>query len=113
MPIGASWIQNFLKEDPKFDLSTLTYAQYAELFKQSVARYETVSGTGDPDLYAFLAAGGKLLPWHSLADDLTFAQGTIDYRQKVESAMGGSAAVKSFIGCSWFLAEHIVFLELV
>ncbi|PYH45467.1 tannase and feruloyl esterase [Aspergillus saccharolyticus JOP 1030-1] len=86
MPIGASRIQNFLKKDPKFDL----------VFQQSVAKYETIIGTGNADLYAFRAAGGKMLSWHGLADDVIFAQGTIDYRQKVEHAMGGSAAVNDF-----------------
>ncbi|RVX45827.1 feruloyl esterase [Nonomuraea polychroma] len=95
-PVPASWVSTFLKRQPSYDLSTITYAEFAELFEQSQAEYDTIIGTDDPDLSAFRRSGGKLLTWHGQADQLIPAQGTVDYRRRVELAMGGAARVDDF-----------------
>ncbi|HTJ70787.1 MAG TPA: tannase/feruloyl esterase family alpha/beta hydrolase [Actinospica sp.] len=95
-PISASWISYFLKQDPSFDTSTITYAQFTRLFDQSVREYDQIIGTADPDLGAFEAAGGKMITWHGLADQLIFPQGTVDYYQRVQAATGGARNVSSF-----------------
>ncbi|MFI5736619.1 tannase/feruloyl esterase family alpha/beta hydrolase [Kribbella sp. NPDC051587] len=86
--VPDSWIRNFLKLDPSYDTSKLTYAQYYKLFRQSHAQYNKVIGSDNPDLSGLRRAGGKLLSWHGLADSLIPAQGTVDYRQRVEHRMG-------------------------
>ncbi|MEV0998721.1 DUF6351 family protein [Nonomuraea sp. NPDC050202] len=95
-PVPAAWVATWLKRRPAFDLSTITYAGFAKLFAQSQAEYDQVIGTDDPDLSAFRKAGGKLLTWHGQADQLIPTQGTVNYRERVERAMGGSHRVDGF-----------------
>ncbi|MER5795675.1 tannase/feruloyl esterase family alpha/beta hydrolase [Streptomyces sp. NPDC001980] len=94
--ISADWIKYFLKQDPDFDTSTLTYAGFERLFRQSQREYNKVIGTDDPDLSAFEAAGGKMVTWHGLSDPLIMPEGTVDYRERVEQTMGGARQVDSF-----------------
>jgi feruloyl esterase len=95
-PVPASWVSTWLKKQPSFDVSTITYSQFTQLFKQSQAEYDEVIGSDDPDLSAFRKSGGKLLTWHGQADQLIPAQGTVDYRKQVEREMGGSHRVDDF-----------------
>ncbi|AQZ69584.1 unnamed protein product [[Actinomadura] parvosata subsp. kistnae] len=95
-PVPAAWVATWLKRQPSFDVSTITYAEFAKLFAQSQAEYDKVIGTDDPDLSAFRRSGGKLLTWHGYADQLIPTQGTVDYRQRVERAMGGAHRVDDF-----------------
>ncbi|WP_427918350.1 tannase/feruloyl esterase family alpha/beta hydrolase [Streptomyces sp. cg40] len=95
-PISDNWFKYFLARDPSFDTSTLSYADFERYFRQSQREYNRVIGTDSPDLSAFKAAGGKMVTWHGLADPLIFAEGTVDYRKRVEQAMGGARQVDSF-----------------
>ncbi len=94
--LASSWTRNFVLRQPAFDLKTLTYASFVDLFRRSEAMYRGVVAADDPDLSAFRQAGGKLLSWHGWADQLIFANGTLDYRERVQQAMGGAAAVDAF-----------------
>ena len=95
-PIAASWLGTWLQRSPDWDWQTLTYAQFDRLFAQSVREFSAVIATDNPDLSAFRDHGGKILIWHGLADQLIFPQGTIQYYQRVQQAMGGPAATDSF-----------------
>ncbi|MFC7041296.1 tannase/feruloyl esterase family alpha/beta hydrolase, partial [Nonomuraea rubra] len=95
-PVPAAWVTTWLKRQPSFDLTTITYADFAQLFAQSQAEYDQIIGTDDPDLSAFRKAGGKLLSWHGQSDQLIPTQGTVDYRERVARAMGGSHRVDDF-----------------
>ncbi|MFF5282446.1 DUF6351 family protein [Streptomyces sp. NPDC013171] len=95
-PVPASWVQSWLKKQPSFDVSTITYSQFTELFRQSQAEYDEVIGTDAPDLTAFRKSGGKLLTWHGRQDQLIPTQGTVTYRQQVEREMGGAERVDDF-----------------
>ncbi|MGP4014598.1 tannase/feruloyl esterase family alpha/beta hydrolase [Saccharopolyspora sp. 5N708] len=95
-PIAKNWVQTFLERQPEFDTATITYRRFTELFQQSQQEYNGIIGTDDPDLSAFRKAGGKMISWHGLADTLIPPQGTIDYRQRVTQAMGGTNRVDSF-----------------
>ncbi|MFI2301162.1 tannase/feruloyl esterase family alpha/beta hydrolase [Actinacidiphila glaucinigra] len=95
-PVPAAWVRLWVKKDPAFDLSKITYRQFTELFEQSRAEYDEVIGTDDPDLSGFRASGGKLLTWHGQADQFIPAQGTVAYREKVERKMGGAKRVDDF-----------------
>ncbi|MBY8882921.1 DUF6351 family protein [Actinacidiphila acidipaludis] len=95
-PVPARWVTTWLKKDPSFDVTTITYGQFTQLFRQSEAEYDTVIGTDDPDLSAFRDSGGKLLTWHGEADQYIPAQGTVAYRKQVEARMGGSERVDDF-----------------
>jgi hypothetical protein len=86
-----SWLGTWLRRDPNWNWRTLTYAQFDELFQQSVAEFPGVLAADNPDLTAFRNDGGKVLIWHGLADQCIFPQGTINYYQRVRQAMGGPA----------------------
>ncbi|MDX2602791.1 tannase/feruloyl esterase family alpha/beta hydrolase [Streptomyces caniscabiei] len=71
-------------------------ANFTRYFDRSRQEWGPVVGTDDPDLSAFRAAGGKVLLWHGLADQLIPSQGTIRYYEQVTAAMGGRAKTEQF-----------------
>ncbi|MFF2955090.1 tannase/feruloyl esterase family alpha/beta hydrolase [Kitasatospora sp. NPDC057965] len=95
-PVPQAWVANWLEKQPAFDVSTLTYGRFEQLFAQSRAEYGSIIGSDDPDLSAFRASGGKLLSWHGQADEFIPTQGTVDYRRQVERTMGGAKRVDDF-----------------
>jgi pimeloyl-ACP methyl ester carboxylesterase len=78
----------YLAKDPKWDWTTLTYAGFEQLWKQSVEEYGLVLGTDDPDLARFRDHGGKLIIYHGLTDQLIPAAGTIEYYKRVQHRLG-------------------------
>ncbi|TVY85007.1 putative feruloyl esterase [Lachnellula suecica] len=94
-PVTDEWIKYFLKLDPSYDTSTITYAESAELFAQSVNDMVN-SSSNNPDLSPFHKAGGKMIVWHGLSDNIAPPGGTLNYRHRVESLMGGTGAVDDF-----------------
>lgn len=94
--VADQWVKYFVERDPKFDVTTLTYRKFAQLFRDSERKYNDVIGTDDPNLSAFAATGGKLLSWHGQADQLVPTQGTVDYRKHVNEVMGGNRNVDRF-----------------
>ncbi|MEU0835202.1 tannase/feruloyl esterase family alpha/beta hydrolase [Streptomyces sp. NPDC005969] len=95
-PVPQFWVSSWLKKQPSFDVSTITYSQFTELFKQSEAEYDKIIGTDDPDLSDFRTSGGKLLTWHGEDDQYIPTQGTVQYRKQVERELGGSKNVDDF-----------------
>nr|WP_214323771.1 tannase/feruloyl esterase family alpha/beta hydrolase [Nonomuraea sediminis] len=87
--VPAAWAATFVKKNPEYDMSELTYAKFEELFQQTRTEYDDVIGTRDADLSAFRDTGGKLLTWHGTRDQLIPTAGTVDYRRRVECATGG------------------------
>ena len=72
------------------------YTEYASLFLQGDAEYESIIGSNNPDLSAFHKHGAKLLTWHGLADNLVPSGSTLNYRQRVDALLGGTEAVDDF-----------------
>lgn len=95
-PIALAHLGTWVQENPTWDWTTTTYDQYDQLFLQSVEMYTNVIGTDNPDLTGFKKAGGKLLIWHGLADQLIFPQGTINYYNRVTDLMGGKGNTTRF-----------------
>jgi feruloyl esterase len=95
-PVAVAWLGTWLQKNPSWNWQTLSYAQFDSLFQQSVTEFSDVIATDNPDLSAFKRDGGKILIWHGLADQLIFPQGTINYYQRVQQAMGGPQATDSF-----------------
>ncbi|MEU6320019.1 tannase/feruloyl esterase family alpha/beta hydrolase [Streptomyces sp. NPDC047009] len=90
------WVKLWLKKDPSFDVSKITYSQFTQLFKQSEAEYDKVIGTDDPDLSGLRNSGGKLITWHGQADQYIPTQGTVQYRKQVEQETGGAKQADDF-----------------
>ncbi|GGL04481.1 tannase [Sphaerisporangium melleum] len=95
-PVAVGWVQTFLKQQPGFDTSKITYSEFADLFRRSVKRFDDVIGTSDPDLSAFRRTGGKLLTFVGTDDQLIPPGGTLYYRDRVEREMGGARRVNDF-----------------
>ncbi|WP_181774882.1 tannase/feruloyl esterase family alpha/beta hydrolase [Amycolatopsis pittospori] len=95
-PVAVGWVQSFVKKQPGFDTSQLTYRQFADVFRQSVREFDDVIGTSDPDLSDFRRAGGKLITFVGSDDQLIPPGGTLQYRREVEREMGGPQRVNDF-----------------
>ena len=96
LSIPLEWCQYFLRQDPKWDYTTLTPSGFELLWKQSVEEFGAVIGTDDPDLTQFRDRGGKIIIVHGLTDQPIPADGTIDYYQRILKRMGGREAVVRF-----------------
>jgi feruloyl esterase len=94
--VPAHWAASWVEKDPSFDVSSLTYSRFTELFHRAVAEYGPVMDTDDPDLSAFRESGGKLLTWQGQADQYIPPQGTVDYRRRVVRDMGSAKKVDDF-----------------
>jgi hypothetical protein len=94
--VPSAWVSDFVLKQPAFNTATLTYSQFDQVFKQSVAEYDTVIGSDNPNLSAFKKTGGKLLTWQGDADQLIPAKGTVAYRNRVDQLMGGTKEVDDF-----------------
>lgn len=83
--ISSDWISQFILENPSADLTQMNHEQYQRIFEYSRKKYDSIIGTNNPDLSAFKQAGGKLVTWHGLADQLIFPKGTEKYYKEVET----------------------------
>lgn len=95
-PVPAQWVANFVEKQPAFDTANITYAQFDQIFQQARSEFDSIIGTADPDLSAFRDAGGKIITWQGYADQLIPTAGTVDYRDRVDARLGGSAEVDDF-----------------
>jgi hypothetical protein len=95
----------WLARDPSFDWRTMTYDDYVQFFHQSVAEFNGVIGTSDPDLSAFRDAGGKIVAWVGTYDQLIYPQGSIDYYERVVAEMGGLEKTQRFF--RFFIAPGV------
>jgi hypothetical protein len=94
--VNDAWIRYFVKEDPNFNLANIGPDKLAQISAESTQMYDGVIESANPDLFSFKKSGGKLVVWQGDADQLIFPQGTIQYRQRVESVLGGGAKVDEF-----------------
>ena len=76
----------------------ITYADMAHAASQGLALQSAFShiNTDNPDLSGFKAAGGKVISYHGLADDLIMPQGSLNYFQRAATAMGGVDELQKF-----------------
>jgi Tannase and feruloyl esterase len=88
-PLADDWIKHFLKKDPTFDTSTITYQDWYRLYTQSQQEYGQILDTSNPNLSAFHTSGGKLITWHGEADELIFPEGTKNYYDRVTQTTPG------------------------
>ncbi|KAL2843351.1 Tannase/feruloyl esterase [Aspergillus pseudoustus] len=94
--IARAWIAAFVEGNPDFDVATISLENLGAEVANSERMYRNIMGGDNPDLSGFRDAGGKLLTWHGLADQLVPVHGTIDYRRRVEKLLGGGRSVNDF-----------------
>ncbi len=90
--VSDAWIRLFLEQNPKYNTASITYPKFRQLFAQANTEYDGLIGINNPNLSPFRAAGGKMITWQGLADDLVFSEGTLNYYKEVEKAVGGKDA---------------------
>ena len=83
--LSSDWISIFLARNPDFDLTMINEPTLARLLRQSVNIYESIIGTTAVDLTDFRSAGGKLLSWHGLADQIIPSNGTANYADRLRT----------------------------
>ncbi|VUC30644.1 unnamed protein product [Clonostachys rosea] len=94
--VNDAWIRYWVIKNPKYDLDQIDYTTLEHLFAESATEYDSIIGSDNPNLSAFENAGGKLLVWHGLSDQLIFPNGTVNYRDRVEQSMSGPSKVNDF-----------------
>lgn len=60
----------FIRKDAGFNLSALSHEDYDQLFHEGFQQFNSIIGTDDPNLSDFKAAGGKMIAYHGLADQV-------------------------------------------
>jgi len=83
--MSVSYIRHLLAKDATFDVGSLTREDFFQLLHKSRQEWMSVMDTADPDLSAFKAAGGKMLHWHGIADQLIPVNGSSNYYSRVEA----------------------------
>ncbi|KAH7394295.1 feruloyl esterase B precursor [Pyrenochaeta sp. MPI-SDFR-AT-0127] len=83
--VTTDWHQVFLRGDPNFDVYSLSHEEWDAAFLDSKQRYQSIIGTSDPNLSRFKKAGGKMITWHGLTDELIAFNGTVDYYDRVSA----------------------------
>jgi Tannase and feruloyl esterase len=91
--IATDHLRYWIHQDPNFDWHTLTEASFTTDFLTSISKFNDIIGTDD-DLNAFRAAGGKMLTYHGLSDQLIFSRGTYHYYNTI--AQGNYAGTQTF-----------------
>lgn len=82
--ISEDWLSRWVLQDADIDLGALTNETYFGSFTKAFQLYNNIIGTNKADLSRFKKAGGKLVTWHGLADQLIFPGGTIYYYDQVK-----------------------------
>ncbi|KAK3720576.1 hypothetical protein LTR37_003625 [Vermiconidia calcicola] len=82
-PISKEWVQVFLAKNLGYDVSDMSEEDFFGFLHLSRQWYSSIMGSADPDLSEFKAAGGRMITWHGLADELIFPNGTANYYERV------------------------------
>ncbi|KAL9619877.1 MAG: hypothetical protein Q9160_005524 [Pyrenula sp. 1 TL-2023] len=77
------WLRIFLAKDPAFDPTKITHEQFDRFLHDSIDQYRSIIGTTDADLAPFRQAGGKMITWHGMADQLLSPNSPLSYYQRV------------------------------
>ncbi|KAF2859590.1 tannase and feruloyl esterase [Piedraia hortae CBS 480.64] len=84
-PVTADVIRNWIVKDPSYDTSNMDEDALRAVIMRSKNEFASVIGTSDPDLTEFKEAGGKMITWHGIADQLIPENGTVNYYERVEA----------------------------
>ncbi|KAF5626215.1 feruloyl esterase B precursor [Fusarium sp. NRRL 52700] len=98
--VADTWVRDFVKADPSFDTSQLNIADFERLFSESKDKFGHIMDSSDPNLHPFKKAGGKMIIWHGLSDQLIYPQDSIRYFKDVQKkfkSKGKSEALASFL----------------
>ncbi|GJC86075.1 putative feruloyl esterase ARB_07085 [Colletotrichum liriopes] len=81
--LGTLWFKLFVSKSEPLDMTKLTREEFDGLAYSGTQQYASLLETNDADLRAFRAAGGKMVTFHGLADNIIPPGGTEDYYNAV------------------------------
>ncbi|KAI4960837.1 hypothetical protein J4E86_002462 [Alternaria arbusti] len=81
--LGAQFFQLFVEKNATFDWSAITAESLPHYLYAGQQQWDSIINTNDADLSNFKEAGGKLLTWHGIADDLIPSGGSTQYYDRV------------------------------
>lgn len=102
---STDWFKNWIKQTQSWVWTDETYQQFWQDFQKSGQMFDSVLDANNPNLSSFQAAGGKLIMWQGLADQLIFTGGSINYYNQALRANGGIHNTQSFF--RYFLAPGV------
>ncbi|KAI4867335.1 tannase and feruloyl esterase [Hypoxylon rubiginosum] len=79
IPLAYQWIQLFVEKDPNYDYNAITRKDYDDIMRRSGAELDSIVASSNPDLTAFYQAGGKMMTYHGLYDQVIPIQATRQY----------------------------------
>jgi len=83
--IAVDHYRYWIKQDPGFDWKTVTEQSFFGDFVESIEKFNQVIGTDD-SLERFRRAGGKMIVYHGLFDQLIMPRGTYNYYNGVKGS---------------------------
>lgn len=100
------WWRNWIKRNQSWTIQDETYNQLWQDFKTVKQSFGYALDVSDPSrLTAFRNAGGKILLWQGLADQLIFTGDSINFYNHLLTTMGGVAKTQQF--ARYFLAPGV------
>ncbi|KAH8893021.1 tannase and feruloyl esterase [Thozetella sp. PMI_491] len=81
------WLKYLYAKDPSFDYSNLTHEEFDQVVHATLQQYHDLLDTNDPDLSDFYKAGGKILSFHGLADNIVAYGGSEKYYKEVSAVL--------------------------
>lgn len=105
-PVSVEWITEFVLQDPSVDVKSFNRSDLVDIFYLSKEKYDSIIGMDDPDLSAFKQAGGKMITWHGLSDELIFQRGTEQYYNRVKARDSGVEDFYRFLQAPGVLHCH-------
>ncbi|KAL4789154.1 feruloyl esterase [Aspergillus venezuelensis] len=84
------WWQFFVLKNPSSAITTLTHAQFDQLFLALKKELAPIAAT-EPRITAFQNAGGKMITFHGLLDAAITPESTLHYFKEVSSVIDGVA----------------------
>ncbi|MFF2842525.1 tannase/feruloyl esterase family alpha/beta hydrolase [Paenarthrobacter sp. NPDC057981] len=93
--ISEVWFQTWLTDGRKNDWRSLTFDEFARLWKVGLEKFAYVA-VDSTDLYAFRDGGGKLLITHGTEDQVIPPESSYEYYDRLASAFGGFDSTSDF-----------------
>lgn len=94
--IAASFLRHVVSQDARLDVKDLDINSFNALWISAQYELGGLLNTDDPDLTRLRDSGTKMLTWHGINDQMIPYKSTVNYRRKVEAAMGGAHAVDQY-----------------
>ncbi|KAI0386635.1 tannase and feruloyl esterase [Hypomontagnella monticulosa] len=79
VPLAYQWIQLFVEKNPDYNYTAMTREAYDEIMRRSGAEYDPIVASNNPNLTEFYRAGGKMMTYHGVYDQIIPIQATERY----------------------------------